>query len=145
MEISFSKREIRIKGKQAAVNINSGQVKVGEFVVPGPGEYEISGITVIGLAGNVYRLNVDNVSILYTERKLNEEDKNALGTVNILITPAYDGAEPGLEPNYVIPFGTTEQVSKFTKELGAENVMPVPKLVASAEKLPETTTVVVLE
>lgn len=136
MEISIVKGDFRIKGKQTAVMVGD-KVTVGEFVIPGPGEYEAGGVTVIGLPGKVYRFNVDNVSVLFSDRKLTDEEKTLVGTVNILVAPAKSELEAELEPAYFIPTGETKEVSEFAQRL--------PKLVTSAEKLPETTTVVVLD
>ncbi len=145
MEISKVKGDFRFKGKQTPVVISDGAVTVGDFVVPGPGEYEVAGVTVIGLSGKVSRINLDNVSVLYQERPLSQEEKNVVGSVNILITPANVAPDAQIEAAYIIPFGTSEDVAKFAKGLGAENMTAQAKLVTSADKLPETTTVVVLE
>jgi hypothetical protein len=48
-------------------------------------------------------------------------------------------------PGMAAGFAPLLPVEKFLKEMGAENTVPQPKLTVSAEKLPETTTVIVLE
>jgi hypothetical protein len=146
MEISGPKKgEFKLKGKKVSVLITPSEIQVENYKIFGPGEYEISGVDVIGLAGGVFRISVDGVSVGIITRKLAEEEKSRLGTVNVVVTPAELELDTSLEPSYVIPFGETEMVAKFAKGLGTETVTPVPKLVASPDRLPETTTVVVLE
>lgn len=146
MEISYQNSGgFRLKGKKATVLVTPAEIAVENYKITGPGEYEIGGVEVIGLAGGVFRINIDGVGVGLIPQKLTEEEKNRIGAVNIVLTPATAELDATLEPNYVIPFGNKEDVEKFSKNLGAENVVAVSKLVTSPEKLPETTTVVVLE
>jgi hypothetical protein len=146
MEISLNKPTgIKIKGKNASAVVTPEKIAVENYQITGPGEYEISGIDVIGLAGGVFRLRVDGVSVGCLTRKLTDDEKSRLGTINIVILPAGIELDAGLEASYVLPQGEPEEVAKFAKSLGAENITPAPKLVTTPEKLPETTTVVVLK
>lgn len=113
----------------------------------------------------VYQIVVDNINIVHlgdlghvlTEGQLGEIDP-----VDILMIPVGGGptidAEDGakvvsqLEPKIVIPMHykidglkyELEGKEPFLKEMGAENIEPQPKLSVTRDKLPETTTVVVL-
>lgn len=153
------------------------------FVINGPGEYEIKGVTVVGVptfhddkngaergANTVYKINIDGINVCHLGdlgHKLSDEGLNQVGSVDILLIPVggtytVDAKTAGevvaqLEPLIVIPMhyqrpgmnpelaGNLEPVTNFLKEMGAEGLAPQPKLVMSKDKLPETTTVVVLE
>lgn len=145
------------------------------FVIQGPGEYEIKGVFIFGLEtdhddkggaergkNTVYRIILDDVKLLHLGdlgRKLSDAEIDKLGDIDILFIPvggnytidAKTAAEvvAQLEPRIVIPMHYGHMnllpVTDFQKEMGAESVTAQPKLTTSAEKLPETTTVVVLE
>ncbi len=143
MEIAYLKiGEFRLKGKTATVLISDGKIDVGGFVISRPGEYEVAGVDVIVITPKVFRVTLDNISLCYLDRKLSDEEKSRIGTVNVAILPANSQYDRDLEAAYVIPYG--ESLEKFLKEMGAEGLQPQPKLITSVDKLPETTTVVVL-
>lgn len=123
----------KLKGKKAVVTIDSDKIVVGEFVINRPGEYEVAGVEVLGFKDNLYRLKIDNVSVGILNRKLTDEEKAAAGTINIAIVPTSADYDVDLEPAYVI------------SRTPAQGTVTQPKLVTSADKLPETTTVIVLE
>lgn len=145
MEIStLDHNGFKLRGKKATVTIADGNLVIGDFTISGPGEYEVAGVDVICLKDGVFRLNLDDVLIGFIERKLTDAEKSQIGTVNILITPAVNSLDTSLEPAYVLPFGGKEDLDKFLKEVGTPGIQPQSKLVISADKLPETTTVVIL-
>lgn len=146
------------------------------FVVRAPGEYEIKGVTIIGVPtfhddkdgtdrgkNVVYKMTIDDVRICHLGdlgHKLTDSQVEAIGSVDILFVPV--GGKytidakmavqvvAQIEPSVVIPMHYSkelelEPVQTFLKEMGAEAVVAVPKLSTTREKLPETTTVVVLE
>lgn len=153
------------------------------FVVHGPGEYEVKGVTIIGVptyhdgskgeergTNTVYKFVIDGVNFCHLGdlgHKLTDSQVEAIGDVDILFVPvggkytidAKTAAEvvAQIEPYVVIPmhyqrtgldpktFAELEDVSKFLKEMGAESVEKISKYVTSKDKLPENTTVVVLE
>ena len=118
----------------------------------------------------VYVITLDGINICYLGdlgHKLSEEQMTQVGTVDILFVPVggfytinADTASEvvlQLEPKIVIPmhfntpklnqevFGKLDTADKFLKKMGAEGLTAQSKLVTSKEKLPETTTVVLLE
>ena len=154
------------------------------FVIAGPGEYEIKGVTVIGVptfhddkngvergANTVYKMTIDGINICHLGdlgHKLSDDQLNQIGNVEVLLIPvggAYTvdakvAAEvvAQIEPLVVIPMhykrsdnpdvtvGKLGPLSDFLGEMGvAGGVAPQPKLAVSKDRLPETTTVVVLE
>ncbi len=133
MEITKTPSGFKLKGKKATVFIDPEKITVGEFVISRPGEYEVAEVEVLGLKDNVYKIKLDGVSVGVLNRKLTEDEKSQAGAINIVIVPSSADYDVDLEPAYVI-----------SKE-SASGVSAQPKLVTSADKLPETTTVVVLE
>lgn len=153
------------------------------FIVSGPGEYEVKGVTIVGVptfhddkngadrgANCVYKINIDDVNICHLGdlgHKLTDEQMSQIGDVDILLIPVGGGytidskiasqVVAQLEPLVVIPMhyqrpgmspklaDALEPVTNFTKEMGAESLTPQPKLVITKDRLPETTTVVVLD
>lgn len=146
------------------------------FVVRAPGEYEIKGVTIIGVPtfhddkegaergkNVVYKFTVDDLRICHLGdlgHKLTDSQVEAIGSVDILFIPVggvytIDAkmavqVVAQIEPPIVIPMHYSkelelEPVQTFLKEMGAEGVVPQPKLSITPEKLPETTTMVVLE
>jgi L-ascorbate metabolism protein UlaG (beta-lactamase superfamily) len=115
------------------------------FVIEGPGEYEVKGISVIGVSsfhdnekgqqrGNntMYSIEIDGIHLVHLGdlgHKLTEKDIEALGVVDILMVPvggmytitAKQAAEliPDIDPSVVIPmhYGRPELDQKIYGEL----------------------------
>jgi L-ascorbate metabolism protein UlaG (beta-lactamase superfamily) len=111
-------------------NHSQAQLVQGDpFVIEGPGEYEVAGVTVVGIAtfhdaaggaehgpNTVYVIEVDDVRICHLGdlgHRLADGDLETIGTVDIVMAPvgggaALDGAAAAevvrqLEPRIVIP------------------------------------------
>ncbi len=104
-------------------------VRDGAFVVHGPGEYEIAGVSVIGLStfhdaekgakrgrNTVYLIEIDDVRICHLGdlgHPLDDSDAETVASVDVLLVPvgsrtAINSAQAAevvrqLEPRYVIP------------------------------------------
>lgn len=112
-----------------------------------------------------YHLLIDGVNVVHLGdlgHLLSEEQITQIGEADILMIPVggnytIDAENASkvvtqLEPRIVIPMHykidevkvDIEGLGPFLKELGAENIQPVPKLSVTKDKLPEETTVVVL-
>lgn len=153
------------------------------FVVESPGEYEILGVSIIGIStfhdsvkgkerGNntIYSLELEGIHLAHLGdlgHTLTDKEIEQLGTVDILFIPvggtytitAKQASEiiPEIEPSIVIPmhFGREElhketfseltDLSTFLKTVGAEQIVPQPKLVVTKDKLPDQQQIVVLE
>ena len=139
--------------------------------VSGPGEYELRGVSVYGLAAGevtIMRVEVDEVRVAALgrlRRQLSEDEVDALGHVDVLAVPVGGGDAlaateatrlvNAVEPAIVIPVryrvpgiaGEYEGVERFAKEMGlAEGWAPQPKLnLSGALGATEETRVVVLE
>jgi L-ascorbate metabolism protein UlaG (beta-lactamase superfamily) len=122
--------------------------------VSGPGEFEIGGIGILGLAAGettVMRVAVDEVRVVAAgrlRRQLTEEEIDSLGHVDVLVIPVGGGDALGaieaaklvnaVEPSIVVPArfggggaGEYDPVGKFAQEMGlAEGAWePQPRLV----------------
>jgi len=118
----------------------------------------------------IYRIEIDGISIVHLGdlgHMLTNDDIEALDGVNVLLVPVgglhtIDAARASqivneIEPSIVIPmhygrpelnqkiFSQLSPLSAFLKEIGKEDIIPVPKLNISKDKLPAETQVVVLE
>lgn len=118
----------------------------------------------------IYIITLDDVNVCHLGdlgHKLSDSQVDEIGNVDILLVPVggtftinanlAQEVAVQLEAKIIIPmhfnkpgldqktFGQLEGVEKFLKEMGAEGVVPQNKLSMTKEKLPETTTVVVLE
>ncbi|TMC49016.1 MAG: MBL fold metallo-hydrolase [Chloroflexi bacterium] len=121
--------------------------------VGGPGEYELRGVSVFGMAVDgttVMRVEVDDVrvaSLGRLRRQLSEDEIDALGHVDVLAVPVGGGDALGasdatrlvnaVEPAIVVPVryhvaglpGEYDGVEKFAKEMGlSEGWAPQAKL-----------------
>ena len=139
--------------------------------VSGPGEYEIHGVSVYGLAAGVVtvmRVEIDDVRVTALgrlNRQLTEDEVDALGHVDVLAVPvgggdglaATDAAKltNAIEPGIVIPVrysirglpGNYEGVERFAKEMGlADGWTAQPKVnLTGSLGTTEETRVVILE
>lgn len=118
----------------------------------------------------VYRIEIDNVAIVHLGdlgHKLSDKEIEILDGVDILMIPVggtytINAAEAvevisHLEPKVIIPMHyksdkhknddgeKLDELSVFLKEMGKENISPLPKLVVTKDKLPVEPTVVVFE
>lgn len=139
------------------------QMSFGErepFVISGPGEYEVKGVTVRGFASEseyggekgintIYSITLEGMNLLFLgalgTATLPQAAKQELDDIDILFLPiggegvlahadAYKLAVQ-LEPSIVIPMHyTPETLKKFLKEAG-EDVAPVDKLTLKRKDL----------
>ncbi len=150
------------------------------FVVDGAGEYEVKGVSVVGVQSwhddkegadrgpnIIYVIEIDGLRICHLGdlgHKLTDGQLDEIGSIDIALVPvggiytidAKSAVEvtKQLDPWVIIPMHyQTPQlklanqlagVEMFLKELGKE-VVPVPKLTLTHDKLPEETQIIVLE
>lgn len=149
---------------------NRAAVTAGAHVVDGPGEYEIGGVFLTGIAtgqGNVvFVADWEGLTVCHLgdlHRKLTQAEVEALGRVDVLLIPvgggrALNAAQAAecvalLEPALVVPmhYRTPEltlpldPVSKFLKEMGLPTLPPEANLRLNRAALPAETRVALLE
>ncbi|MGA8361562.1 MAG: MBL fold metallo-hydrolase [Candidatus Dormiibacterota bacterium] len=122
--------------------------------VCGPGEFEIGGVGILGLAAGettVMRVAVDDVRVVAAgrlRRQLTEDEIDSLGHVDVMVIPVGGGDALGaieaaklvnaVEPSIVVPArfgagdgGEFDPVGKFAQEMGLADGAwePQPRLV----------------
>lgn len=152
-----------------------------KMIITDPGEYEISGVSITGVPARkfngdadteeaiIYKIVAEDIRLVvagHTYHKLNDEQLEALGTVDILCLPVGNGENTlggsqalelikAIEPKVVIPTYFKESGIKYPdgtvdldtaiKSLSMEIADKLPKLKVKTAELPETTKLVVLE
>lgn len=130
------------------------------FVIDGPGNYEITGLTVEGIGSpvkidgenyinTVYRMNLDGISMVFlgfaNDEMLTPEFRGKIGTCDIIFLPV-DHVELSLQMAYktavssdaalIIPIGSDKnRIKSFLKEAGQENVSAIDKLTVKKKDL----------
>jgi hypothetical protein len=143
MEISsLGATGFRFKGKNSMVTYDRGVVAIGSdkpFKIDAPGEYEVQGISVIGINGptQIYVIEIDGVRVAVLDKiseKLSDAQVEDMGAIDILVCSA-----PLAE--------VVSQVDPWVivTEVAADGVTKSAKYSVSADKLPTETTTVVLE
>jgi L-ascorbate metabolism protein UlaG (beta-lactamase superfamily) len=160
---------------------NTKDIKEDPFVIDGPGEYEYQGALVYGIAAyhddkqgaqrgpnTLYVVQLEDIRVAHLgdlgQRKLTDEQVEALGSVDVLLIPVGGTYTVGgtqaleivsqIEPKIVIPMHykvkgltiTLEDASGFLKEIGQPDAAPQEKLTVKKKDLQqERTEVVVLK
>lgn len=118
----------------------------------------------------IYRINMDRINLVHLGdlgHKLDEKIQEMLDDVDILMLPVGEYYSIGIaeaseiisqiNPKIIIPmhynrkeldqsnFSHLSGLDIFLKEMGKEGIKPIPKLVVTKDKLPEESTIVVLE
>lgn len=128
MEITKVKDStLKIKTKTGAVTLTPTQLvmvhkkaETADFVVMGPGEYEVEGISVFGYQSGsqvIYVIQVDDLRVLYLgqlSEAITEKTMGELENIDVVIFETEGGVSnkessdliAKLEPYYVIPLGS---------------------------------------
>ena len=136
MDITFVKDQtFKIKGKTGFALTDSNGLTLESIdgtsskIFKTPGEYEVAGISVIGIKteeGTVFVYEVDGLRICHLgniTKKLSDSKVSAIGDIDILIVPVTGESIEmiqQIEGYYIIPFGakSEEDLEKFLKESG---------------------------
>lgn len=138
---------IQIKTKNTTISLGI-ENKVGDFVLSGPGEYEIAGVEIEGV-GKIYLFSTEEMRIAYLDkmdRPLNDLEQELVGDVDILFIPV--GGDDVLDakaalqiinqvdPRIIIPV-YYQELASFTE---VEGIAPeyVDSLKITRTTLPET-------
>lgn len=135
MEIVYKDNQFKIKGKTGILYSKANGVLIESLdgntskELKGAGEYEVSGISVIGVKteeGTVFVYEVDSLRICNLDgltKKLTDTKLSQIGDIDILLVPVTSETiemTQQLESYYIIPLGykTEEELGKFLKESG---------------------------
>ncbi len=153
-------------GGKSMVFSDPGEYEVSGVVITGVSSFHDDKMGQDRGANIIFHLMFDGLKLVHLgdlgQSKLTEEQLAAIGEVDILFIPvgavytingkAASEIVSQLEPKIIIPihFKTEglkfelEGVESFLKEMGAEGVVPQPKLSITKEKLPEEPQVILL-
>ena len=127
------------RGEQIKIILDAPKVSVDDFIIEGPGEYEIKDIFVQGLNSD-YLIEAEGMRICYLPRG---EKADEFGEVDILLAPADKSRLVSqVEPRIAIPMG--EGINKFLKALGSKKIEARPKLLIKKKNLPKDETQIVV-
>lgn len=136
MEITFIKDSIfKIKGRAGFALTDPDGITIESLdgtsskVFKTPGEYEVAGISVLGIKtdeGVVFVYEVDGLRVCHLgkiTKKLSDNKVSAIGDIDILMVPVTNESIEmiqQIEGYYIIPFGakSEEEQEKFLKESG---------------------------
>ena len=168
------KAEIVTVSHEAPGHNHIAAVSSAEHIVDGPGEYEIGGVFITGIATFHKETNLRNVLYVLDFNGLTvahlgdmqevptQKQIEALEQVNILLVPVGAGTSLNaaqaaelvsmLEPNIVIPMHYNQaglgieldDVDRFLKEMGVTDVKQELSLKVASTNLPEETETVIL-
>lgn len=163
---NFASAVIGLSGGKPIAFDKPGEYEVSGVVISGIDSFHDSAEGSERGKNTIFHLLFDNLDIVHLgdlgQAKLTEEQVAEIGQTDILLIPvgsvytidakAASEIVSQLEPKIVIPMHykieglkfALEGVEGFLKEMGAENVVPQPKLSITKEKLPEEPQVVVL-
>lgn len=130
-----------------SVDIDVTRVIDSRIIIDGPGGYEVGGAKISGTKtplGTLYRLSIDGISIVLgsvTDAKIEGFSICQVAIVNTTndFNEAFVAA---LESKITVLYGDKKVES--AKTLGAENVVVVPKITITKDKLPEKMEIIVL-
>lgn len=117
------KGQFSIRSKQATIELGE-QVKIGEKILPGRGEYEIAGIEAEGLADGIYLIRCEDVYLLYLDRlnrALADEELEAVNLADILFVPVGGSATDSEGPAVLSP----EAAVKVINQIDPRIVIPM--------------------
>jgi L-ascorbate metabolism protein UlaG (beta-lactamase superfamily) len=121
-------------------NIAATAARGAPFLINGPGEYEIGGVTVCGLASSpsntIYVVKLETLSLCHLGRfggEIRSEAQELLGDIDVLFAPARNHKTTKIinqiEPKLVIPaYEDNKQLKGFLKEAGQAKTHSLDKL-----------------
>ncbi len=167
LELPRTKTDI-VTRSHADVN---GEIATATRTLTGPGEYEIGGVFITGIAARgkerntIFRFDLNGLKVVHLGRltKIPSQTQiEALGEVNVLLLPVggsgcLNGVQAAelvamIEPGIVVPMqfaqeGVTqalESVERFLNEMGSADLQPVSSLRVSSSGVPDETQTVLL-
>lgn len=93
MDITFAKGQFKIKGKTGSVLIGGDKVNIESdtnFVVDSAGEFEVGGVSVIGLGMGAYVIELDGLRVCTLENKLTDAQLFDAGAIDISVSQTGD-------------------------------------------------------
>ncbi len=124
MTISYKGQgKFSIRAKQATVELGS-QIQIGSKALPGPGEYEVSGIEAEGLPDGIFLFRIEDIYVLYLgqlSRSLTDTELEAVNLTDILLVPV-GGKQADLDDLTVL---SPEQAVAVINQVDPRIVIPM--------------------
>ncbi len=138
------------------------------FIIDEPGEYEVGGAFVLAIPFDnktIYIITVDGMRLAFLgeiSQKIAEKELEEIDGVDILFLPVGGNSvitekqaayiQEKIQPNIIIPMSFKipslkmefNEVDEFLKEVGAEGLNPVDKLLIAKDRLPLEKEVILL-
>lgn len=139
------------------------RIKNSPFIIRGPGEYEIKGVSIFGFGteqgkNTIYLYQMEDLKLCHLgdlASQLTEKQTEKIGELDILMIPVggvstIDAKEAALvvnqlEPKVVIPMDELKPVNDFLAEMGEKGIKPIKQLKITKASLPEEREVVWLK
>ncbi len=129
MIITKKEGKLIVKNKLSSVNLSDKSVTVNDFLLPGPGEYEVGGVLSYGLSEGGYVFIDDEFGYGYLDgidKELDEKKLEDLPDVEILFVNISDEKKLSIteknikiiDPRIVIVYGGGEKVDEIITNLG---------------------------
>lgn len=135
--------DFKIKAKEGTI-LTGDKITINDFVISGPGEYEVAGISAEQIDG-IFVFRAEEMTLTYLKRKniLNDQELEKVKDTDILFVPVSEIMEPKtalevanqIEPRILIPM-FYKSLSEFQK---IEGISPkiMDQLKISKNLLPE--------
>lgn len=124
MTISYKGQgQFSVKTKQATIKLGPSVV-IGEKILPGRGEYEITGIEAEGLDDNIFLIRAEDIYLLYLDalnRALTDEELEAVNLADILFVPV--GGDKTDTPGLTVL--SPDQAVKVINQIDPRIVIPM--------------------
>lgn len=133
MEITYKDNNLKIKCKSGTLCSGNNKIIIesadglDKKEITAPGEYEISGITVLGLAQtSIFIYEIDNIRVCNLSQvteKIDNDKLSQIGSIDILIFSVFEKSlelVQQIESHYLIPIAWQNQIylDNFIKESG---------------------------
>lgn len=144
---------ILFTSKSLRAEFNNNDESKNTIIIDGPGEYEIKGVSVIGLT-NSYKFLIDSADFFYIDNmdeKLSKEDFEEIDVVDVLITSLTKSTSETVsetEPKIIVPIAQQENqaaTDSFVKSTGFEVQKVKSKFSFAKDKISEKTTIYIFE
>jgi len=142
----FDADAVLLTGKEGDIN----RITNYRVVITGPGEYEVSGLKIVGIPSEddlLFSLISENVRTLVAKASsLKKISTDKIDDYQIVVINAdaevSESAITAMEPSIVVVYGL--KAKETAKALGKEDVVVSSKASFAEDKLPEETQVIVL-
>lgn len=123
MLISRKNKIIKIKSKEANLDIEPSQIKIDNFIINSPGEYETKGVFVEAITQGIYIISLEQMRICYSNKpKLTDKELETINNIDILLAISKKLINQ-IEPKLVILIKSiTDKISIKKKDLPKEGV-----------------------